>query len=144
MLVKIQLKKSFMPWAIQLQISLILYKLWATSSNLPDFVNIWMIGDRFQDLNSVTCSIFQIYFFDNLFDRNKNSKIQNKKRLNQRTIETLLNKLVVLDDQDKNEATIQQYASENNILLQWLTDLLLRLLYKNKTDNFRLQKWVRW
>ena len=144
MLVKIQLKKSFMPWAIQLQISLILYKLWATSSNLPDFVNIWMIGDRFQDLNSVTCSIFQIYFFDNLFDRNKNSKIQNKKRLNQRTIETLLNKLVVLDDQDKNEATIQQYANENNILLQWLTDLLLRLLYKNKTDNFRLQKWVRW
>ena len=77
-----------------------------------------MIGDRFQDLNSVTCSIFQIYFFDNLFDRNKNSKIQNKKRLNQRTIETLLNKLVVLDDQDKNEATIQQYANENNILLQ--------------------------
>ena len=144
MLVKIQLKKSFMPWAIQLQISLILYKLWATSSNLPDFVNIWMIGDRFQDLNSVTCSIFQIYFFDNLFDRNKNSKIQNKKRLNQRTIETLLNKLVVLDDQDKNEATIQQYANEKNILLQWLTDLLLRLLYKNKTDNFRLQKWVRW
>ena len=144
MLVKIQLKKSFMPWAIQLQISLILYNLWATSSNLPDFVNIWMIGDRFQDLNSVTCSIFQIYFFDNLFDRNKNSKIQNKKRLNQRTIETLLNKLVVLDDQDKNEATIQQYANENNILLQWLTDLLLRLLYKNKTDNFRLQKWVRW
>ena len=133
-----------MPWAIQLKISLILCKLWATSSNLSDFVNIWMIEDRFYDLNSVTCVIFQIYFFDNLFNPNKNSKIQNKKRLNQRTIETLLNKLVVLDDQDKNEVTIQQYVNENNILLQWLTDLFLRLLCKNKTDNFRLQKWVRW
>ena len=66
----------------------------------------------------MTCGIFQIYFFDNLFNPNKNSKIQNKKRLNQRTIETLLNKLVVLDDQDKNEVTIQQYVNENNILLQ--------------------------
>ena len=66
----------------------------------------------------MTCGIFQIYFFDNLFNPNKNSKIQNKKRLKQRTIETLLNKLVVLDDQDKNEVTIQQYVNENNILLQ--------------------------
>ena len=32
-------------------------------------------------------------------------------------LETLLNELFVLDDQDTNEATIQQYANENNILL---------------------------
>ena len=29
---------------------------------LRDFVNIWMVEDRVQDLNSVTCGIFQIYF----------------------------------------------------------------------------------
>ena len=72
-----------------------------------------MIEDRVHDLNSLTCGVFQIYFYD----PNENSKIQNKKRLNKRTIESLLNELFALDDQDRNEATIQQYADENNILL---------------------------
>ena len=72
-----------------------------------------MIEDRVQDLNSLTCGIFQIYFYD----PNENSKIQNKKRLNKRTIESLLNELFALDDHDRNEAAIQQCADENNILL---------------------------
>ena len=42
---------------------------------LRNFVNIWMVEDRVQDLNSVTCGIFQLYFYDNLFNPNKNSKI---------------------------------------------------------------------
>ena len=29
---------------------------------LCDFVNIWMVEHRVQDLNFVTCGIFQIYF----------------------------------------------------------------------------------
>ena len=45
---------------------------------LRDFVNIWMVEDRVQDFNSVTCSIFQIYFHYNLFNANENSKIQDK------------------------------------------------------------------
>ena len=45
---------------------------------LRDFVNIWMVEDRVQDFNSVTCSIFQIYFYYNLFNANENSKIQDK------------------------------------------------------------------
>ena len=94
---------------------------------LHDFVNIWMVEDRVPDPNSVTCGIFQTYFYDNLFNLNENSKTQDKKWLNKRTIETLLNELFVLDDQDTNEATIQQYANENNILLHWLADLLLPL-----------------
>ena len=77
-----------------------------------------MKEDRVQDLNSVTCGIFQIYFYDNLFNPNEHSKIQDKKRLNKRTIETLLNELFVINDQDTSDATIQQYANENNILLQ--------------------------
>ena len=88
---------------------------------LSDFVNIWMVEDRVQDLNSVTCGVFQIYFYGNLFNPNENSKIQDKKRLNKRTIETLLNELFVLDDQDTNETTIRQYANENNISIQRLT-----------------------
>ena len=90
----------------------------ANKLKLGDFVNIWMVEDRVQDLTSVTCCIFQIYFYGNLFNSNENSKIQNKKRLNKRTIETLLNELLVLDNQDTNELTNQQHANENNILLQ--------------------------
>ena len=37
-----------------------------------------------------------------------------KTRLNKRTIEALLNELFVLDDQETNEATIRQYASNTN------------------------------
>ena len=66
--------------------------------NLSNFVNIWMVEDRVQDLNAVTCRIFQIYFYNNLFNLDQNSKIQNKKRLNKKTIEILLNELFVLDD----------------------------------------------
>ena len=74
-----------------------------------------MVEDRVQDLNSVTCGVFQIYFYDNLFNTDENSKIQNKKRLNKKTIETSLSELFVLDDQETNEATIKQYANEKNI-----------------------------
>ena len=35
---------------------------------LRDFVNLWVVEDRIQDLNSVTCGIFQIYFCGNLFN----------------------------------------------------------------------------
>ena len=51
---------------------------------LPNFVNIWMVEDRVQDSNSVTCGIFQVYFYDSLFDQNRNSKIQDKARLNKK------------------------------------------------------------
>ena len=82
---------------------------------LRDFVNIWMVEDRVQDLNSVTCGIFQIYFYDNLFTPDRDRKIQNKKRLHKKTVEILFNELFVLDDQEQNQATIDTYANEHNI-----------------------------
>ena len=74
---------------------------------LRDFVNIWMVEDRVHDLNSVTCGILQLYFYINLFNPGENSKIQNKMRLNKRTIQTVLNELFVLDDLETNEQTIK-------------------------------------
>ena len=74
-----------------------------------------MVEDRVQDLNSVTCGIFQIYFYDNLFNPDRDSKIQNKKRLNKKTTEILLNELFVLDDQQKNKVAIDRYANEHNV-----------------------------
>ena len=69
-----------------------------------------MAKDRIQNLNSVTSGIFQLYFYDNLFNSNEISKIQDKARLNKKTIDTLQNELLVLDNQDKNEEIIRQYT----------------------------------
>ena len=74
-----------------------------------------MVEDRVQDLNFVTCGIFQSYFYNNLFNTDKNSERQNKMRLNKRTIEILLDELLVLDDQETNEETIKKYAIKYNI-----------------------------
>ena len=65
---------------------------------LRGFVNISTVEDRVQDRNSLTCGIFQIYFYDNLFNPDESSKIQDKKRLNKRPIATLLNELFALDN----------------------------------------------
>ena len=82
---------------------------------LHNFVNIWMVEDRLQDLDFSTCGIFQLYFYDNFFNPDENSKIQDKTKLNKKTIETLLNEIFVLDNQNKNEQTIRQYAQDIGI-----------------------------
>ena len=46
---------------------------------IRDFANLWLLEDRIQNLVSVTCGIFKIYFCNNLFNPDVNSKIQNKK-----------------------------------------------------------------
>ena len=76
-----------------------------------------MVEDRIQELGSVTCSIFQIYFYNKLFNPNQNSKIQNKTKLNKKTMETLLNKLFVLNDQEQNETTINDYSNDRDITI---------------------------
>ena len=74
-----------------------------------------MVEDRVQDLDSVTCGIFQLYFYDNLFNPDENSKIQDKTKLNKKTIEILLNEIFVLRNQDKIEETIRWYAQDIGI-----------------------------
>ena len=78
---------------------------------LRGFVNIWMVEDRLQDLDSATCGIFQIYFCQNLFNAEENSKVLGNK-LNKKTVETLLNEVFSLDDKE-NEIKIEEY--ENNL-----------------------------
>ena len=78
---------------------------------LRSFVNIWMVEDRMQDLDSATCGIFQLYFYENLFNPDKNSKIQDESKLKKTTVETLLNELFSLDDRE-NEIKIKEYADE--------------------------------
>ena len=81
---------------------------------LRSFVNIWMVEDRIQDLDSATCGIFQLYFYNNLFNPDKNSKIQNETKLKKSTVETLLNELFSLDDKE-NEIKMVDYAEKLGI-----------------------------
>ena len=78
---------------------------------LRSFVNIWMVEDRIQDFDSATCGIFQLYFYENLFNPDKISKIQNESKLKKSTVETLLNELFSLDDRE-NEIKMEEYADE--------------------------------
>ena len=74
------------------------------------FVNIWMVEERLQDLDSATCGMFQIYFYQNLFNPDKNRKIQGETKLNKKTVETLLNEIFSLDNKE-NEIKMKEYAN---------------------------------
>ena len=50
-------------------------------------VDVFMVDDCLQDLESDTCGIFQLYFYTNLFLPKKSSKIVNNKSLTMNTIE---------------------------------------------------------
>ena len=73
-----------------------------------------MVEDRVQGIDSVTCGIFQIYFYDDLFNQDQSSR----KRLNKIRIEILLEELFVLEEQETNEKIIKQYANISNVITQ--------------------------
>ena len=68
-----------------------------------------MLEDPIQNTETVTCGIFQLYFNENLFNLDTNSKIPNNKKLTKKTVETLLNELFSLD-KENNEKIIRQYT----------------------------------
>ena len=70
---------------------------------LRSFANVWMVEDSVQDLDSATCGIFQIYFYENLFNQDKNSSIQGETKLKKITVEKLLNELFSLEDAEKEK-----------------------------------------
>ena len=67
-----------------------------------------------QDLESAKCGIFQLCFYENLFNPDKNSKTQNETKFKKSTVETLLNELFSLDDKE-NEIKMIEYANELGI-----------------------------
>ena len=44
-------------------------------------LNLTMVDDELQKINTSTCGNFQHYFYKNLFDPEKNSKIQHHEKL---------------------------------------------------------------
>ena len=92
-------------------------KSFGKNLKLRDFVNIWVVEDRIEDLDSVTFNNFKIYFYNNLFNPVQNSKIQNKTKLNKKITETLINQLFVLDDQEQSKVAINEYANDHEITI---------------------------
>ena len=70
-----------------------------------------MVEDQIQDLESNTCGIFQLYFYENMFNPDQNSKIQNDTKFKKSTVETLLNERFSLDDKE-NEIKMVEYAEK--------------------------------
>ena len=77
-------------------------------------VDVFMVDDCLQDLESDTCGIFQLYFYTNLFLPKEDSKIVNNSKLTMKTITTLLNELFVLDI-NENERRVEAFATELDI-----------------------------
>ena len=75
------------------------------NENKTNFVNVWMLEDPTQMDTTITCGPFQIYFYKNLIFPDKNSKLQNYKKLTNIAIEILHNELFTLD-QENNEQII--------------------------------------
>ena len=69
---------------------------------------------RRQDTGLRFCNVrvFQIHFYENLFNPNKKSKIQDQAKLTKKTVETLLNELFSLDDQVANVKKMEEYPHE--------------------------------
>ena len=69
------------------------------------------IDDQIQDLTSYTCGIFQLYFYRNLFDLLKKSKIINDEKLTKNTIVKQLDELFSMSD-EQNEKVVEQLAQD--------------------------------
>ena len=62
----------------------------------------------------LTCGMYQIFFYVNLFNLLENSSIINEKILNKRTIRKLLNEILSTDTLE-NENRIEQFTEESDI-----------------------------
>ena len=74
----------------------------------------YLLQQPVQDLTSSDCGIFQLYFYKNLFDPNKKSKIINHENLKKRTIEVIFNE-TFSTDVNENEYLIKKFKDEYNL-----------------------------
>ena len=81
---------------------------------LRNEIIIHLVDDQLQMIEKDMCGMYQIYFYVNLFNPLESSSILNKKSLNRRTIEKLLNEILSTDKQ--NESRIEAFTQENNLL----------------------------
>ena len=77
-------------------------------------MSILILENPIQDLTSSICGIFQLYFYKDLFDPDKKSKVTDHENLNKHTIEVIFNKFFSTDV-DENEHLIKKFKEEYNL-----------------------------
>ena len=77
-------------------------------------MNILIVEHVVQELTSSTCSLFQLYFYKNIFDPEEISKIINHKTLNKKTLETILNESFTTDV-NENEQITEKFKKEYDL-----------------------------
>ena len=73
-----------------------------------------MLEKLIQKIETDTCGAFQIYFYNNLFFSDENTKVHSYQTLTKDAVEQLLNR-IFSEDQNKNEQIIEQYIRQENI-----------------------------
>ena len=74
-------------------------------------MSILILEQPVQNLTSSNCGIFQLYFYKNLSDPDKKSKIINHENLNKHTIELIFNE-IFKTDVDENELLITKFKEK--------------------------------
>ena len=72
-------------------------------NKIKNEVILHFVNDQLQNETSDTCGIFQLYFYKNLSDPLKKSKIINDDKLTKNTILTLFNKIFSTSDKKMNK-----------------------------------------
>ena len=75
---------------------------------------LYFVDNQQQNETSDICGVFQLYFYKNLFEPIKKSKIINDNKLAINTVLTLLNEIFSTSDKE-NEQVIEQFAKEYEI-----------------------------
>ena len=60
-------------------------------------MNLLIFKNATQEITTDTCGEFQLYFYNNLFDPDHQSKILNHQKLSKNTLETRINKIFSTD-----------------------------------------------
>ena len=90
-------------------------------------MNILIVEHGVQELTSSTCGLFQLYFYNNIFDMEEKSKITNHETLNKKTIEAILNEIFITDV-DENEQVIEKLKEEYDLYF-WVSNVCLPTIF---------------
>ena len=77
-------------------------------------MNILILENQIQELTSSTCGHFQLYFYKNLLDPDKKSKIVSHRTLNKSTLQTIMNEVFSTDIKE-NEYIVKNFKEEYNL-----------------------------
>ena len=95
-----------------------LLEAFGKTKNIKEFVNVWLLEDPVQQMETTTCGAFQLYFFENLFFPDELTKLHSYQKLTNIAIETILEELFTLDKQKKqtNNKRLHKKTTNNNTL----------------------------